>query len=179
MSRRPAGSRNHPVKADLATAFEDGKSEVDELKGEIEEWSESLESNNMEHLPKYEEVTEAKDALEAGLEALESITVPDFLEEIDASYTQDTRKKAQSRSYRLGNAQNALDAAKCAAEAWLEENEALELMSDADAIEDGAEEVTQAMVDERQAQRDAAEEFVNELDGAMDELNNVSFPSMY
>jgi hypothetical protein len=179
MARRAAGSRNHPVQADLAGALGDGTSEVEELKNEMEEWAESLESNSMEHLPKYDEVTEAKDALEAGLDTLQGIEVPEFLESIDASYTQDTRRKAQSRSYRLGNATNAIEAAKDAANSWLEENDELELMSDADAIEDGAEEVTQEMVDERRSQRDDAEQFASEVENALGELENVSFPSMY
>jgi regulator of replication initiation timing len=171
-NRRAAGSRNHPVKSDLAGALSDGISEIEELKTEMEEWKDSLESNNMEHLPKYDEVQEAYDALETGLDALQGIEVPEFLEEIDASYTQDTRRKAQSRSYRLGNALNAIDAAKCAAESWLDENPELE-------VEDDPEGELQAVADERAKQREAAEEFFNEVDSAYSELDCVSFPGMY
>jgi hypothetical protein len=179
--RAAAGSRRHPIQSDLAGALADGISDVENLKEEMEEWANSLESNNMEHLPKYDEVTEAKDALENGLDGLQGIEVPEFLGDLDASFTIDTRKKAQSRSYRLANAMNAIDAAKCAAESWLEEHDELELPSEDDepAEDDDGEPITQEMIEERDRQREAAEEFVNEVENAYAELENVSFPGMY
>jgi hypothetical protein len=178
-TRRPAGRRDFRFDSTVSIAFEDGCSEIEALKEEIEGWKDSLESNNMEHLPKYEEVEECYNTLETALDALQGIEVPDFLEGEAVTYTQDTRQQAQSRSGRMGNAENALSAAKDGAQSWLDENDELEVMDDADKIEDGEEEVTQEEVDERQAQREKCEEFVNELEQAIDELGNVSFPGMY
>jgi hypothetical protein len=189
-------SRFHPMPADISGAFDNGRSEVESLKDEMEEWSGNMEGANMEHLPKFEEVTEAKDALENALNTLEGIEVPEFLEGEDASYTNDTRtRESRTRGVRLQNALNALDAAKACAQNWLDENDELELTEaqpideddppaedeDGDAEDPVAEEdvVTQEMVDERYEQREAAEQFINEMDDAMGELENVSFPGMY
>ena len=177
--RRPAGSRNHPVKADLSGAFEGGRVDVADLKQEIEDWKDNLEGNNMEHLPKYDEVSECHEALESALERLEGVEPPEHIQDVCADYTQDTRQSALSRSGRLGNALEALAAAKDAAESWLEANPDLEVMDDADAIEEGEDEITQDDIDERQRQRNEVEEFVNELEEAVGELEGVNFPGMY
>ena len=65
--RRPAGSRNHPMPSTILGAIESGASVIEELHGEMEEWASSLESNSMEHLPKYEEVGEARNEAAAPL----------------------------------------------------------------------------------------------------------------
>lgn len=179
--RRPAGSRNDPRTADVSGAFESGTSVVEELKDEMSEWADNMESNSMEHLPKFEEVSEARDALEAALDNLQGIECPDFLGEIEVTYTQDTRQSANSRAGRLDNARQELDAALAGAQQWLDEHEELE-QNDPEDEEEGdadADAVTEDEVIERQEQREAAEEFVNELEGAISELDSVSFPGMY
>jgi hypothetical protein len=179
-ARRPSGSRNTPIKSDLASAFDAGMSEVESLKEEIEEWKSSLESNNMEHLPKYEELEECYSNLENGLDALQGLTIPDFLGDVEADYTQDTRSSARSRSARLDNATRALEAAKEAAEGWLEDHPSLEESTDPDEGEDTPTEVvTLEDVEEREGQRTEAEDAITEMDNALSELGNVSFPGMY
>jgi len=48
----------------IREALEYAGSAIEELKTEIEEWKENLESNDMDHLPKYEEVEECYSTLE-------------------------------------------------------------------------------------------------------------------
>lgn len=177
--RRPGGKRNATMMSTIQDAYEGGKADVEELKGEIEEWQQNLEGNNMEHLPKYEEVSECLSGLEAGLDSLEGIDFPECLEGIDVTYTHDTRISSQSRSTRLSNALNGLHASKDAADNWLSENEALEA-DDAEGYDGDPDDfVTEEMAEERDTQRSAVEEFINEMDNAISELENVSFPGMY
>ena len=180
--RRPAGSRAAPIQSDIGSAFDAGRQDVTDLKEEIEAWKDGLEGNNMEHLPKYEEVSECYDALDSAIGGLEGIEVPDCMEGFDASYTQDTRQSAQSRAGRLNNAMAALDAVKSACEQWLEEFPELEATDtdDEDAPVEGDDDfIDEAMVQERETQRGEVEEFQTELENAYSELENVSFPGMY
>lgn len=132
----------------------------------------------MEHLPKYEEVTECYDALDNGVGTLEGLTVPEVLSGYVANYTTDTRQSAQSRSGRLNNALSALKAAELACEEWLYENPELTLFEgEGEPSEDQAAE--QSDVNEREAEREEVEEFRDELDNAASELECVSFPGMY
>jgi Sec-independent protein translocase protein TatA len=176
-------SRNHPVQSDLSGAIDECRSEVESLRDEMEEWGSNMEGNNMEHLPKYEQVTEARDNLSNGLDALEGLEVPEFLESESANYTVDNRtRESRTRAVRLQNALNALDAARAAAQSWLDDDDNAELEvvePDAEDEDDDRTPVTQDEVDERQAQREQAEELINELDNAEGELQNVEFPGMY
>ena len=181
--RRPAGQRAKPVTATCEGAWEDGKSEVESLKEEIEEWKSSLESNNMEHLPKYEELEECYGELESGYDTLESIDFPSVLSDVQVSYTQDTRQQAQSRSGRLSNALGALEAAKSEAESWLENNPELEVVErdeedEEQELEDG-QTYGQDEADARENERSEVEEFINQMDEAISSLENVNFPGMY
>jgi hypothetical protein len=174
---RPKGTRNHPVKDTVSGALDNGRSEVESLYEEIDEWGSNLESNNMEHLPKYEEVTEARDQLCNANDGLQGIEVPEHLSDLEANYTQDTRRSAYSRSGRMSNALEALGAARDAAQAWLDDNDALEPDEQPEEGEETG--PTQEEADERDAQRDATEEFINELENAIGEAENVGFPGMY
>jgi DNA repair exonuclease SbcCD ATPase subunit len=179
--RRPRGERAKQFTSDVEGAFEGGKSDIEELKGEIEEWKDNLEGNNMEHLPKYEEVEEAYSALESAMDALDGIEVPECVGSESLTYTQDTRTSAQSRAGRLDNALNQLHAALGTAQAWLDENEELKV-NDPEDEEEGDPDVpavTQEQADEREEQRSAVEKFINDLESAIGEAENVSFPGMY
>ena len=179
--RRPAGTRNAPRSGEVSGTLEGGTSVIEELKDEMTEWQSSLESNSMEHLPKYDEVTEAVEALEAAVDALQSLDCPDCITDFPVSYTQDTRTSANSRSGRMSNARQELDAALAGAQEWLEENEEL-TANDPEDEEDGdpdADAVTEEQVDERASQRDEVETFAQELEDAINKLDNVSFPGMY
>lgn len=52
-------------KGPLLSVLEDAGSSIEELRDEITEWRDNLSSGNMEHLPKYEEVSECADTLES------------------------------------------------------------------------------------------------------------------
>ena len=180
--RRPAGSRFFPVAADLSGALEGGISDISELKDEMDEWKSNLESNNMEHLPKYDEVGEAYNALETATEALEGLEVPEFLQDLEANHTRDTRTSANSRAGRLDNALRALTAAQDAAQAWLNEHEALEVTEtdDPDELADLEAKdavVTQEMADEDAEHVEAAEQFVNGLEEAIAEAALLKWPT--
>lgn len=160
----------------LLGCIESAQSVVEELRDEITEWQENMESNNMEHMPKYDEVTECKDALDNMLDGeLDSIDCPEFLQDLEVRYTQDTRASATSRAARLGNAENEFSAARARVEEWLEDNEALEENDD----EDAGEIVTEDDVREREEQRDAAQEFLSTLENIEGMFSDVSFPGMY
>ncbi len=83
----------------------------------------------------------------------------------------------------MDNAVRQLEAAKDGAEQWLEDHPQLEA-NEGEPIEedeDGPEEevVTQAEADEREEQRGAVEQFVSELEEAIDQVQQASFPGMY
>lgn len=176
---RERGERAKPVTGTIDGAFEEGKDEAICLKDEIVEWKDNMEANSMEAMPKYDEVSEAADALESGADALECLEVPECLQGVEVTYTVDTRRKAQSRSGRMGNALSALDAAKSGAEAWLEDNEELEANEDDEDRDEDEELVTEADANEREEQRSAVQEFIDELENAYGELEGVNFPGMY
>lgn len=177
--RRPAGARNFPVTTDVEGAFSSGREDVTSLKEEMEEWKDNLEGNNMEHLPKFEEVSECFDALDNGVGTLEGIEVPSCLDGVTVAYTTDTRQSAGSRSGRMANALNALDAAKSACEAWLEENPELEADEAEGYDGDPDDFISEEAVQERETERGEVEEFMNELENGYSELENASFPGMY
>lgn len=179
--RRPAGTRYAPRSGEVSGTLEGGTSVIEELKDEMTEWQSSLESNSMEHLPKYDEVTEAVDALEAAVDALQSLDCPDCITDFPVSYTQDTRTSANSRPGRMSNARQELDAALAGANDWLEENPELEANdpADEDSYDESLETITDDAVTEREDQRGEVETFAQELEDAISELDNVSFPGMY
>lgn len=59
------GKRKPKVEEWTVTSLvSDAASDVSELSSEMQEWRDNMSSNNMEHLPKYDEVEQAADALE-------------------------------------------------------------------------------------------------------------------
>lgn len=101
------GQRAEPCKGTVVSVADDVQSMVEGLKTEIEEWKDSLESNEMEHLPKYEEVSECFYTLEAVEEVADEIVsiieqLPEGTQRAEVTFVQDTRKKATSRSYQFG-----------------------------------------------------------------------------
>ncbi len=87
MTKKIKGERAKLLTGTILGAFEGGQSDVEGLKEEINEWKDSLEGNGMEHLPKYEEVSECADALDSANDTLESLEVPECIQDIDVSYT--------------------------------------------------------------------------------------------
>lgn len=160
-----------PQTTTVEAAFEDAKAEIESLRDEMTEWAENMESNGMEHMPKYEEVNEAKEGLESACESLESIDIsdlPDAIREASASYTEARPygRKPQPRWMRLSNAVSMLHCVK-------------------DALENAEEEANQAKVEAEENDENEPEdevdfgEFGGELDEAIDHADGVSFPGMY
>ena len=149
------------------------KAEIEALNEEIGEWRDNMESASMEHLPKYEEVSECAEALEAGQDSLEAADLSelgDKIENLPVKTTQDTRKKAGSRAGRLGNATVLLQAAMEVLEEFTHKDVSFDEAGGPttekaiEAAEDLAEEVTAA---------------AQEIQNALDELENASFPGMF
>lgn len=182
--RRPAGSRNHPVSSTILGAIEGAASVIEELHSEMDEWASSLEGNNMEHLPKYEEVDEARNTLDGPKDELQSIDLPEEIAGVEVKYTQDTRRSAGSRSGRLNNAMDELRAAEAGLEQWLEDNPELEA-NEGEPVEvdeeDGPQEelVTQDEADARDELREKAQEALDTIQNQLSELEGVNFPGMY
>ena len=64
-----------------AEFLESARSDLDGVRDEIVEWAENMEGNSMEHLPKYEEVSEARDALETVVDTcMDEVMEHDLLE---------------------------------------------------------------------------------------------------
>jgi len=161
---RKRGSKNEPYESTVQGAFDDAKSEVEALTDELVEWRESLESNSMEHLPKYEEVSEASEYLENAHDTLESVMLPEAVEDLPVKTTQDTRRKATSRSYRAGNASALLHATM----------DALNEFADRD--------LSFAPKDQRDdldEENDAARSAADEIQIALDDLDSTMFPGMF
>jgi hypothetical protein len=141
---------------------------VEDLASEMGDWRDNLESNSMEHLPKYEEVSEAADTLEnAGQEiessvdelraALEEIKElnGEIVGSIEISYTEHSRR-GSPRWLRRDNAVAPLRAA-------------------VDYIEN-------ALIDGEQSKNEALdniEELTASLADRLDEIEGVEFPGMF
>ena len=83
----------------------------------------------------------------------------------------------------MGNALAALEAAKSAAEDWLDANPELEYVSKEDLDEDDVLDEHQTHDEEeagtREGDRSEVEEFQSTLEDAISDLENASFPGMY
>lgn len=133
----------------LADAISGAFSEFQSLRDEMGDWAGNMEGANMEHLPKYDEVSEARDALEQFCD--NEPDVPEAFKEVKIDITENHRKK-QSRSDRHDTAIQWLYKAV----EWLEDDE-----------------VTEG------EHSDEAETLRDELQQVIDEAEGVSFPGMY
>jgi hypothetical protein len=114
-----------PRTTTVEAAFEDAKADIESLRDEMTEWAENMESNSMEGLPKYEEVTEAKDLLDSAVDSLEEVRIEEFpneLREQTVSYTESRPygRKPEPRWMRLSNCVAMLESAKYAMESYCE-----------------------------------------------------------
>ena len=166
--RRPRGSRNAPANSTLEALVCDAYCAVEELRDEITEWQENLECNDMDHLPKYEEVSEAAAQLDQAVDELDTLNnlvgeLPDEIQNQRLDYTYDSRRKAWARWGRLSNgqvmAQVALEAGR----------EALA------AAQEKADEAETDLPD----QMGELEEALNSWEEAITTTQDVCFPGMY
>lgn len=158
-----------PRQTTAEAAFEDAKADIESLYDEMTEWSENMESNNMEGLPKYEEVNEAKEALEQAKDSLEDVdfsSLPDAIRETEVSYTEAKPygRKPEPRWMRLSNCVSMLHAAKDVVTAAEEAEMANEGQPDDE--DDEQEEVDFGTIG-------------NGIGDAIDYAESVSFPGMY
>jgi len=163
---RVAGARNAPYTSTVQGAFDEAKAEFESLREEICDWRDNMEGNGMENVPKFEEVSEAAELLESGVDALDSVFLSDLgsvVEDLSVTTTQDTRRKASSRAHRAGNAIALLYAVKDELETFA----GLDVTFESEAKEK-AEELAEAV----QAAAD-------EIGIAIDEFENVTYPGMF
>jgi hypothetical protein len=160
---------------------------VEGLHEEMTDWQSNMEGSSMEHLPKYEQVSECVDALDNAdvrnrVDELVSLLdgfaahqreAPELvaldLDEVMVTYEMSTAKR-QSRADRLGEAQN------CMAQALDALDFRLGSLEDADAQRVKAAEGEEVEEDERLGDiRNSLEE----LRESFDALGDVQFPGMY
>ena len=176
MARRTYKFTNH---TSTALNIFSNPGEFSDLRDEMQEWGDNLESNGMEHLPKYEAVSEATETLDSAWTELEHLlgALETSLEEgkplaalagVEVTFTEMVPYKGRGypRWMRLTNSAVPLSAAV----------EALrEVLDDIEEPEDDA-------PAEDKAKHAAAEELRNELDeidGHLGELDAVEFPGMF
>lgn len=144
------GRRNELIKYTLHEALS-FPSDLADLRDEMTEWQSNMEGASMEHLPKYEEVTECVDAMDDAVSTLETAcdTLIDELSKADVALDSEgfnvptDQRKRLSRSQRLANAIAPLSAA-------------IEHVSGLNFVDEGG--------------------TLDEITQALDELSNVSFP---
>lgn len=167
-----------PIKGTVREALESVPGEITELKDELQEWQSNLEGNNMEHLPKYDEVTEAADALENveteiecnatelvnALDQHDNPKVKALLDEqISWSEFQPYKGRSYSRSDRCSNAVAPLQAAT----EYIKE-EIAEIFNSEEAGEDDQDDDGQDIIS-----------YAEDLEQQCEEAESICFPGMF
>lgn len=174
----------------LGGAIEAAAAEVAELFDEMENWASNMEGANMEHMPKYDEVSAAKDELEQIKDALEGLDVPQAAADLEVSYMEyrPYGRKGPSRSMRLSNAESQFDAAKSRLEELIEElneepectcanEEDKDLVEASDHEEDCPVYVKGCAEEGEAMDPDELQTLVDDLDQC--DFSSVSFPGMF
>jgi len=173
------------VKMTIAEALSSGHSELEELKNEMEEWRDNLSGNNMEHLPKYDEVSEVVDTLENAVDNLDVDDIVSQLEEagvnvgveIEVSEDRPYGSKGSPRWMRCGNACALLEAAESEARSQIEQiNEEREEKAEHDT--DGEEKEGEA-AEESEDVDPIDESILDPIEECRGECEGVDFPTMY
>lgn len=160
---------------------------LEDLTNEMSEWRDNLESSEMTHLPKFDEVSEAAETLEnAGSEIEQAASnLADTLEKAGAqellsakvSYTTMIPYKGRGNP-RWMQRDNAL-AALMAVTEYLEDDENVVKHDDNGepimTTDDDGEEIAVLWTDEH----DDIESYRSELSDAIEEATNVEFPGMF
>jgi hypothetical protein len=154
-SRYIVETRSAPIDSVISDAFTD----IGDLADEMGEWRDSLE-DKFSGTDKYQTVSDTADTLEEHREEPDNSGVSKLLDGVEISYGEMVlrRKKSRSgpsRSTRLSNCSNRLGAAI----GYLEERTDEEGLSDDD--------------------KTALEEYRDELQGHLDEIDSVEFPGMF
>jgi len=155
-----------PINSTIGGAIEQGLSIIEELKDEIEEVVSNMEqSEGLSQTSRYATLDETKSTLEDNYDAFD---VHDLLADVPCTYTEDQRRRESStRQGRMDNALAALNAARDAAQTWMDDNP----------LEDAI--GTREELDEREEALSNAEEVINTLDERIGNLESCEFPGMY
>jgi len=159
-----AKHKNAPVKIKIADAFDNGKSEIESLKEEIESWAENLEGNEgLSQTEKCQQVRDCADLLETAMQSLEeaesSITedaIKKKYEAVEIEYTEMVPYKGRGfpRWMRSNNAVTALEAVR-------------------DKIESDTKDEKDVAV------KNTMESILESIDSAIGELSNADYPGMF
>ena len=158
------------VKSTLADALD--KSDIEELRDEMQSWIDNMAGTALENTNKYSMAEEAVSELDR-VDELDLDAVTDAIpEKADILKTEliyhdqvpKAKRQSTSRAVRLSNAVGRLDTALSWLESWLEEQEAppVDQANNEDALE---------LDDLRSA--------VDEAKSNLDDLNGVEFPGMF
>jgi len=137
------------------SSISDAFSAIEELGSEMRETYDNMEGANMGHMSKCEMAGEAADTLEGFSEP----DVPEFLQDIEISYSESVNKRkgaSCSRAVRLANACAVFEAACAAIEQWLDDNESAS-----------------------EEQREEAEQLKGDIEEICNEAEGVEFPGMF
>lgn len=172
------------------SAFETARMEIQSLAEEMEEWEQSLSSNDMEGMPIYDTVAETAETLQEAAGELESIdTDPlDGMPEVMWTESHKYGRRGDPRWMRLSNAIAAINAVKDAINELpdeLDEDDGAygepcnhEGVAEGDSCQEC--EDKRAEVDsEWEEKRDALRNIGDEIEQATDALDSVEFPGMY
>jgi len=157
-------------KETVSTAVNIACEEINSLRDEMDEWASNMEDNNLSSTPKFDEVNEAKEALEE--HADNEPEVPGEIQEDEVIFYEQVQKRkgrGPSRDVRLSNAIARLQAVVEHAQGKL------------DALDDDVKEGGEGD-DEGQGLdlRDKYEEFIQQTQDIIDSLDGgVSFPSAF
>lgn len=169
----PRPSKRHvPHESTLETAIDDAANAIEELHGEMEEQCDNMESNEMEHLPRYETISQTRDSLDEAMqyaqEAQSEITnMRSDVQSFKVEYTQDERKAAWSRPGRRDNIDSLL--------AGIIESidEKMGEIEDTDFNEDEAKE------EEAESIKCELDEIRQSIESAQSSLQEAEFPGMF
>lgn len=150
----------HKIQKETATilqAIDDSFSEIDMLRDEMEEWQGKMEGTNLESTNKYEQVTEAVDALSN----FDRPDIPESLYkllennvQVEYSILVPYKGRGLSRASRLSNAVVALEA-----------------------VVQKLEEISEGIEDDEK--KSEAQGYLTDLNNAKDEVEFIDFPGMY
>lgn len=162
--------KSREVKTTVSAAIGDAFSEFQSLAEEMRETADNMEGANMTHMPKYEVASTAADELENHTDEPD---VTEAFAELPVTATEmynRSKRKANSRSVRLSNAQGLIQAARDALEAHKETLDAGVEISDND-----------AKVDEKEGAIESQKEEIDSLVQGLDEHCefDVDFPGFY
>lgn len=152
----------------LGEWYEDAKSDEESLRDEMTEWRDNMESNNMENVPKFDEVQQAAESMEAQElpgevpEALAAIPVAVSPEVLLLTARHRHRKERTGRGWRHSENLGILEAVKDTLREHIEK-----LQEKDNPTDEEAELITDA------------EDFLQEIETYTDEVESVDFPGMF